>query len=51
MGIKTFADLEQCLLRKVIPLLQKHFFEDWSKVGLVFGYGKKTDIAPVISKK
>ena len=51
MGIKTFADLEQCLLGKVIPLLQEHFFEDWSKVGLVFGYGKKTDIAPVISKK
>lgn len=51
MGIKTFADLEQCLLRKVIPLLQEYFFEDWSKISLVLGYGKKKDVAPVISKK
>lgn len=51
MGIKTFADLEQCLLRKVIPLLQEYFFEDWSKIGLVLGYGKKTDVAPIISRK
>jgi len=49
--IKTFADLEHCLLRKVIPLLQEYYFEDWSKIGLVLGYGKKTDVAPIISKK
>lgn len=41
MGIKTFADLEQCLLRKVIPLLQEYFFEDWSKIRLVFRDGQK----------
>ena len=51
INIKTFADLEHCLLRKVIPLLQEYFFEDWSKIGLVLGYGKKSDIAPIISKK
>ena len=32
INIKTFADLEHCLLRKVIPLLQEYFFEDWSKI-------------------
>ena len=36
MGIKSFADLEHCLLRKVIPLLQEYFFEDWSKIRLIF---------------
>lgn len=41
MGIKTFADLEQCLLRKVIPLLQEYFFEDWSKIRLVFRDSQK----------
>ncbi len=51
INIKTFADLEHCLLRKVIPLLQEYYFEDWSKIGLVLGYGKKTDVAPIISKK
>lgn len=41
MGIKSFGDLEHCLLRKVIPLLQEYFFEDWSKIRLIFGDGQK----------
>lgn len=41
MGLKTFADLEHCLLRKVIPLLQEYFFEDWSKIRLIFGDTQK----------
>ncbi len=41
INIKTFADLEQCLLRKVIPLLTEYFFEDWSKIRLVFRDGQK----------
>jgi len=39
--IETFDDLQHCLLRKVIPLLQEYFFEDWSKIRLVFGDEKK----------
>lgn len=41
MGVKTFPDLEHCLLHKVIPLLQEYFFEDWSKIRLVFRDGQK----------
>lgn len=41
INIKTFGDLEHCLLRKVIPLLQEYFFEDWSKIRLVFRDGQK----------
>ena len=32
MQVKTMDDLEQVLRRKVLPLLQEYFFENWSKV-------------------
>lgn len=41
INVKTFVDLEHCLRRKVIPLLQEYFFEDWSKIRLVFRDGQK----------
>lgn len=32
MQVKTMDDLEQVFRRKVLPLLQEYFFENWSKV-------------------
>ena len=45
MGIETFADLQRVLTRKVLPLLQEYFYEDWSRIQLVLrdrvGDGRK----------
>ena len=35
MDVKTFADLRQVMYRKVLPLLQEYFYEDWSRIQLV----------------
>jgi 5-methylcytosine-specific restriction endonuclease McrBC GTP-binding regulatory subunit McrB len=32
MTVKTLADLETVFRRKVIPLLQEYFYEDWRKI-------------------
>jgi 5-methylcytosine-specific restriction enzyme B len=32
LGVMNLADLEKVFRRKVIPLLQEYFFENWSKV-------------------
>jgi len=32
MNVKTLADLETVFRRKVIPLLQEYFYEDWQKI-------------------
>lgn len=36
-NIESEKDLVDCITRKVVPLLQEYFHEDWSKIGLVFG--------------
>ena len=35
MDIEVFADLQRVLTRKVLPLLQEYFYEDWSRIQLV----------------
>ena len=35
MDVQTFADLRQVMPRKVLPLLQEYFYEDWSRIQLV----------------
>jgi 5-methylcytosine-specific restriction protein B len=32
MNVKTLEDLDAALRRRILPLLQEYFFEDWSKV-------------------
>lgn len=34
IGVKSLADLDRLFRRKIIPLLQEYFYEDWSKVAL-----------------
>ena len=35
-NIQSFTELESRLLHKIIPLLQEYFFDDWSKIQLIF---------------
>ena len=35
MRIKTFAGLRRVMYRKILPLLQEYFYEDWSRIQLV----------------
>ena len=35
MDIKVFAQLRRVLARKILPLLQEYFYEDWSRIQLV----------------
>jgi len=36
MDIKSFEELKKVFIDKIIPLLQEYFYEDWSKIRLVF---------------
>ena len=35
MDVETFEDLRRVMCRKVLPLLQEYFYEDWSRIQLV----------------
>ena len=35
MDVATFEDLRRVMFRKVLPLLQEYFYEDWSRIQLV----------------
>jgi 5-methylcytosine-specific restriction protein B len=38
-GVGTFKELAERIQRKIIPLLQEYFHDDWSKIRLVFNDG------------
>lgn len=35
MDVETFEDLRKVMYRRVLPLLQEYFYEDWSRIQLV----------------
>ncbi|MCA9065496.1 MAG: hypothetical protein KDA96_20655, partial [Planctomycetaceae bacterium] len=37
MGIRTFDELKQAFLQKILPLLQEYFYGDWHRIQLVLG--------------
>jgi 5-methylcytosine-specific restriction protein B len=42
---ERFAALKGIFLKKIIPLLEEFFFDDWGKIGLVLGDNQKSDAA------
>ena len=59
MGINTYPELEQVFLKKIIPLLQEYFYDDWEKIQTVFadlepdgeGDGHQVRSNAIISRK
>ena len=35
INVKSFADLKEVMLHKILPLLQEYFYEDWHRIQLV----------------
>lgn len=52
-GVTSFEELASRLLHRVIPLLQEYFFEDWSKIQLIFKDGdqKKLSNLRIVERK
>lgn len=41
LGIGSLGDLSEVFLKKLIPLLEEYFFDDWEKIRLVLGDNQK----------
>lgn len=50
-GIQSFSELESRFMHKIIPLLQEYFFDDWSKIQLIFRDGTQKPVTLHIVRK
>ncbi|XID75591.1 McrB family protein [Alkanindiges sp. WGS2144] len=49
--VHDFADLQQVMQQKIIPLLQEYFFDDWQKIRLVLNDHRKPHDLQFIQQK
>ena len=42
LGLRGLGDLAEVFSKKIIPLLEEYFFDDWEKIRLVLGDNQKT---------
>ncbi len=50
IGLKDFAALKTAFQKKILPLLEEYFFEDWQKIRLVLGDNQKDEGFQFITK-
>lgn len=50
-GAQRFEALADTLRKRVLPLLEEYFFEDWRKIRLVLGDNQKPDAAQFITER
>ena len=48
MNAETEEDIYEILIRKIVPLLQEYFYDDWEKIGLVLGGVGQSENEPCI---
>jgi 5-methylcytosine-specific restriction protein B len=48
IGVRSIEELAEVFQRKVLPLLQEYFYDDWEKIGLVLGGIGQSDQEPNI---
>ena len=49
-GAARFDKLTEIFQKRIVPLLEEYFFEDWSKIRLVLGDNQKPDVAQFITE-